>query len=66
MLILPTQRVIFVFSPAVEKTLEHAFKSRGLDRLDSWHLLEIATDPIYEGRGTIIPLHIEIDRKSVV
>ena len=43
--------MIFEFGPAVEKTLEHAFKSRGLDRLDSWHLLELVTDPAHEGKG---------------
>ncbi|KIJ47291.1 hypothetical protein M422DRAFT_226420 [Sphaerobolus stellatus SS14] len=39
------------FSLAVEKSLEKGFKARNLDRLDSWHLLEMAVGPPYEGKG---------------
>ena len=45
------QRVLVDFSPAVERTLENAFQSRGKDRADSWHLLEMVVDPEYEGKG---------------
>lgn len=45
------KRVLWDFSPAVERTLEKAFKARGLDRLDSWHLFEMVVDPSHQGRG---------------
>jgi len=45
------KRVLLEFSPAVEKSVQKAFKSRNLDRLDSWHLLEMVVDPPYEGKG---------------
>lgn len=43
--------MLWDFSPAVERTLEKAFKARGLDRLDSWHLFEMVVDPSHQGRG---------------
>ncbi|KAH9940165.1 uncharacterized protein BXZ73DRAFT_43019 [Epithele typhae] len=45
------KRVLFEFTPKVEQALERAFSAKGLDRLDSWHLLEIVTDPEHENRG---------------
>lgn len=45
------QRVLVDFSLAVEKILEKAFTTRNLDRLDSWHLLEMVVDPLYQGKG---------------
>ena len=45
------QRVLLDFTPAVEGSLEKSFKSRGLDRMDSWHLFEMVVDPVYQGQG---------------
>lgn len=45
------KRVFIDFTPHVEESLHKSFKSRNLDRLDSWHLLEIAVDPDWEGKG---------------
>ncbi|RPD54330.1 hypothetical protein L227DRAFT_616266 [Lentinus tigrinus ALCF2SS1-6] len=45
------KRVLFEFSPIVEHSVEKSFKVRGLDRLDSWHLLEIVVDPIHQDKG---------------
>uniref|UniRef100_A0A0W0GDI3 N-acetyltransferase domain-containing protein n=1 Tax=Moniliophthora roreri TaxID=221103 RepID=A0A0W0GDI3_MONRR len=45
------RRLSFEFTPAVEKSLDKAFKSRSLERLDSWHLLSLAVDPSHEGKG---------------
>ncbi|KDR82723.1 hypothetical protein GALMADRAFT_238226 [Galerina marginata CBS 339.88] len=45
------KRVLLDFSPQVEKTLEKGFKARNLDRLDSWHLLEMSVDPQYQDKG---------------
>ncbi|KAH9993721.1 hypothetical protein BJV74DRAFT_884321 [Russula compacta] len=39
------------YSPKVEKIIDKEFAARGLKRLDSWHLLEIAIDPPREGKG---------------
>ncbi|KAK0470082.1 uncharacterized protein EV420DRAFT_1663136 [Desarmillaria tabescens] len=39
------------FTPHVEESLHKSFKSRNLDRLDSWHLLEMVVDPDWEGKG---------------
>ncbi|KAL5513581.1 hypothetical protein ACEPAH_3980 [Sanghuangporus vaninii] len=44
------KRVLIEFSPAVERTLENAFNSRRKSRMDSWHLLEMVVDPVYEGK----------------
>ena len=55
--VLLSQRVLFDFSPAVEHSLEKSFKARGLDRLDSWHLLEMVVDPAHQKQGlpTFLP-----------
>ncbi|OCB85146.1 hypothetical protein A7U60_g7772 [Sanghuangporus baumii] len=45
------KRIVTEFSPAVERTLENAFNSRGKSKLDSWYLFEIVADPDYEGKG---------------
>ncbi|KAJ3901399.1 hypothetical protein F5879DRAFT_992002 [Lentinula edodes] len=45
------QRVFLDFTPAVERSLKKGFHSRNLDRLDSWHLLEMVVDPEFEGMG---------------
>jgi hypothetical protein len=39
------------YGPSVEKCLDEVFGARGLKWLDSWHLLVIAIDPEYEGKG---------------
>ncbi|KAK0213916.1 hypothetical protein IW262DRAFT_1466479 [Armillaria fumosa] len=45
-------QVIFVdFIPHGEESLHKSFKSRNLDRLDAWHLLEMAVEPDWEGKG---------------
>lgn len=46
--------MLWDFSPAVERTLEKAFKAHGLDRLDSWHLFEMVVDPSHQGRGELL------------
>ncbi|KAJ3919288.1 hypothetical protein F5877DRAFT_66659 [Lentinula edodes] len=45
------KRVFLDFTPAVERSLKKGFHSRNLDRLDSWHLLEMVVDPEFEGMG---------------
>ncbi|GJJ16052.1 hypothetical protein Clacol_010331 [Clathrus columnatus] len=46
------KRVLQNFSPAFKQSWEKGSKTgHSLDRLDSWHLLEMATDPPFEGRG---------------
>ncbi|RPD54357.1 hypothetical protein L226DRAFT_616935 [Lentinus tigrinus ALCF2SS1-7] len=45
------KRVLFDFSPAVERSLERSFKAHGHDRLDSWHLLEVVVDPNHQKKG---------------
>ncbi|TFK91590.1 hypothetical protein K466DRAFT_482487 [Polyporus arcularius HHB13444] len=45
------KRVLFEFSPAVERSLEKSFKARGLERLDSWHLLTVVVDPDHQKKG---------------
>ncbi|RDX44026.1 hypothetical protein OH76DRAFT_1409523 [Lentinus brumalis] len=45
------KRVLFEFSPAVEHSLEKSFKARGLERLDSWHLLTVVVDPDHQKKG---------------
>ncbi len=47
------QRFFVDFTPHVEELLHKSFKSRNLDRLDMWHLLEIAVDPEWEGKGIV-------------
>ncbi|KAG7441824.1 uncharacterized protein BT62DRAFT_907256 [Guyanagaster necrorhizus] len=45
------KRLFVDFTPQVEKTLLRAYKARNLDRLDSWHLFEVAVDPDWQGKG---------------
>ena len=45
------QRAMFDYTPNADKIHDRAFAARGMKRLDSWHLLEIAIDPAYEGKG---------------
>ncbi|KAF7793537.1 hypothetical protein EIP86_004651 [Pleurotus ostreatoroseus] len=49
--ILKIQRVLLDFSPAVERSLVKSFKAHDMDRVDSWHLLEMVVDPEHEGKG---------------
>ncbi|KAI0788120.1 hypothetical protein C8Q74DRAFT_1411002 [Fomes fomentarius] len=71
------KRVLLDFSPAVERTLEKSFKARGLDRRDSWHLLQMVVDPLHQGKGisTLLveegfrrvspkPVHLEATKAS--
>jgi len=45
------QKTLFDFTPKTDKMHDRAFAARGMKRLDAWHLLEIAIDPAYEGKG---------------
>jgi len=45
------KRIMFDFTPKADKLHDNAFAARGMKRLDSWHLLEIAIDPTCEGKG---------------
>ncbi|KAI0706767.1 hypothetical protein C8T65DRAFT_727857 [Cerioporus squamosus] len=45
------KRVLFEFSPTVEHSLKKSFKARGLDRRDSWHLLQVVVDPNHQKKG---------------
>jgi len=45
------KKTMFDFTPKADKMHDRAFAERGMKRLDSWHLLEIAIDPAYEGKG---------------
>ena len=47
-----SKRILMEFSPSVERALDKAFGSRGLNKRDSWYLLIVAVDPEYEGQGT--------------
>ena len=55
--VLPQQRLVD-FNPAVEKTLTREFKSRNMDRLDTWHAWAIAVDPGHQGFGRTPLLYI--------
>ncbi|GJJ16050.1 hypothetical protein Clacol_010329 [Clathrus columnatus] len=37
--------------PVIEKISKKGFKARSADVSDSWYLLEVATDPAYDGKG---------------
>ena len=50
-----SQRLMLDFQPHLERELEKAFSARGLDWRDSWHLLEMVVDPIYQNKGTFRP-----------
>ncbi|KAK0203318.1 hypothetical protein DFS33DRAFT_784927 [Desarmillaria ectypa] len=45
------KRLLVDFTPHVEDTLLKAYKARNIDRLDSWHLLEVVVDPDCQGKG---------------
>jgi len=45
------KRTSLEFAPKAEKITDKVFAERGLKRLESWHLLEIAIDPTREGKG---------------
>jgi len=45
------QRTSLDYAPKAEKIIDDVFTARGLKRLDSWHLFEIAIDPTCEGKG---------------
>ena len=45
------QKTMFEYTPKTDKIHDRAFAARGMKRLDSWHLLEVAIDPAYEGKG---------------
>ena len=45
------QKTMFDYTPKTDKIHDRAFAARGMKRLDSWHLLEVAIDPAYEGKG---------------
>jgi len=45
------KRSMFDFTPKADKMHNRAFAARGMKRLDSWRLLEIAIDPTCEGKG---------------
>ena len=47
--------MIFDFLPKTDKAHDGAFDARGLSCLDMWHLLEVAVDPAYEGKGESAP-----------
>ena len=49
--IISVQKTMFDYTPKTDKIHDIAFAARGMNRLDSWHLLEIAIDPAYEGKG---------------
>ena len=59
------QRMGIDYSPRVEKIMDKEFAARGLKRLDSWHLLEIAVDPTCEGKGADPPLCHTCRRKAI-
>ncbi|KAK7049838.1 hypothetical protein VNI00_005268 [Paramarasmius palmivorus] len=45
------KRVLVDYSPHIEHSVDVAFKQRSLERLDSWHILEMGVDPPHEGKG---------------
>lgn len=49
------QRFVFDFIPKAGEAEERTFDARGLNRLDAWHLLQIAVDPPYQGKGESPP-----------
>jgi len=49
--------------------VDGVFAARGLKRLDSWYVLEIAIDPDCEGKGARVPLplvHFVVGRRYFV
>ncbi|KAJ3874584.1 hypothetical protein F5051DRAFT_462497 [Lentinula edodes] len=57
------KRVFLDFTPAVEQSLKKGFHSRNLDRLDSWHLLEMVVDPEFEGMDIYAHFGFEVDKE---
>lgn len=54
------------FTPHVEDTLLKAYKARNIDRLDSWHLLEVVVDPDWQGKGSsFLPFVETFDSKLI-
>ncbi|VDB86619.1 unnamed protein product [Peniophora sp. CBMAI 1063] len=45
------KRMLADYVPRTEKAAEQAFKDQGKVSTDAWHLLNVSTDPDYEGRG---------------
>jgi len=45
------KRTSIDYAPKAEKIINQVFAARGLKRLESWHLFEIAIDPTCEGKG---------------
>jgi len=45
------KRFMFDFVPKAGEAEDRTFDARGLNRLDAWHLLQIAVDPPYQGKG---------------
>lgn len=39
------------WTPVVEREKAEAFKARGLDLKDSWHLLTVVVDPRHQRKG---------------
>ncbi|PIL32212.1 hypothetical protein GSI_05457 [Ganoderma sinense ZZ0214-1] len=58
------KRLLGDYTAAVERTLTKEFKARHLDRLDSWHLFEIAIEPSYQGSGYSTMLFQEAFRRA--
>ena len=48
---IPPQRMVADYVPRTEKVAEVAFQARGKSPKDAWHLVNVCTDPDYEGRG---------------
>jgi len=53
--IVVVQRFVFDFIPKAHEMERRAFDARGLDHLDAWHLLQVAVDPVYQGKGEWSP-----------
>ena len=43
--------MVFDWRLPVGKMHDEVFDARGLKCLDTWHLLQVAVDPAYEGKG---------------
>jgi hypothetical protein len=52
--------MIFDFLSKTDKMHDGVFDTRGLSCLDAWHLLEVAVDPAYEGKGESAPLFVVV------
>lgn len=47
------QRMVLEFVPQTEKIEKQAFKARGKELKDAWHLGIVSTDPDHEGHGML-------------